>query len=44
MKVSAFAGIMEQTVAGINMHLFIDPDFHRMVLAMAGYNIIMSEG
>jgi hypothetical protein len=28
MKVGAFAGIMEKTVAGINMHLFIDPYFH----------------
>jgi hypothetical protein len=31
MKVGAFADIMEQTVAGIKMHLFIDPDFHCML-------------
>jgi hypothetical protein len=31
MKVGAFADIMEQAVAGIKMHLFIDPDFHCML-------------
>jgi hypothetical protein len=34
---------MEQAVAGINMHLFVDPDFHRILLACAGYNIITSK-
>jgi hypothetical protein len=35
MKVGAFPFVMEQAMAGINMHLFIDPDFHRMLLACA---------
>jgi hypothetical protein len=35
MKVGAFPFVVEQAMAGINMHLFIDPDFHRMLLACA---------
>jgi hypothetical protein len=27
-KVGTFADIMEKAVTGIDMHLFIDPDFH----------------
>jgi hypothetical protein len=27
-EVGTFSLVSEQTVAGINLHLFIDPDFH----------------
>jgi hypothetical protein len=35
MKIGTFSLIMEKAVAGINMHLFVDPDFHRILLACA---------
>jgi hypothetical protein len=30
-KIGTFADIMEKAVTGIDMHLFIDPDFHCML-------------
>jgi hypothetical protein len=43
MQIGALAFVIEQTVAGINMYLFIDPDFHCPLLGSWGYNVIMSE-
>ena len=42
-KIGAFAFIMEQAVAGVDLHLLIDPDFHCSLLGSGGYNVIMSE-
>jgi hypothetical protein len=33
-EVGALPFVMEQTVAGIDLHLFIDRDFHCILLAM----------
>jgi len=35
--------VMEEAVAGINLHLFIDPDFHCSSLTLRSYNLIIAK-
>jgi hypothetical protein len=41
-EIGAFPLVIKETVAGINVHRFIDPDFHCSPLGPQGYNVIMS--
>jgi hypothetical protein len=43
-KIGALTLVMEKTVTRIYVNFFVDPDFHRNVLAGAGYKIIMRDG